>query len=80
MDAVRQAAGLNGGQCVVDPGAAGRPAIRNSYQERGAKRAEPDNRATLVRTMCRRGDRVHLILFELECGRCEVVFEVRGCA
>ena len=29
-------------------------------------------------TTCRRGDRVYLVLFELERGRCEVVFEVRG--
>jgi hypothetical protein len=37
MDAVRQAAGLNGGQCVVDPGVAGRPAIRNSYLRKGSE-------------------------------------------
>ena len=33
----------------------------------------------LRRSRCRRGDRVYLVLFELERGRCEVVFEVRGC-
>ena len=33
----------------------------------------------LRRSRCRRGDRVYLVFFELERGRCEVVFEVRGC-
>jgi hypothetical protein len=40
MDAVRQAAGLNGGQCVVDPGVAGRPRHQEFLPKKGERNAQ----------------------------------------